>query len=84
MLTTSPFQFKIPITLGRADQFIKNVNLKGLFSVSNTSTHSPTEIRHSIINTLVKFGLFYVEMPGFFQCEYTSDITGLNTNSSNQ
>jgi len=80
MLTTSPFQFKVPLTLGRADQHIKNVNLKGLFSVNNTSTHTPTEIRQTIINTLVKFGLFYVEMPGFFQCEYTPDYT-LNSNA---
>jgi len=82
MLTTSPFQFKVPLTLGRADQHIKNVNLKGLFSVNNTSTHNPTEIRQSIITTLIKFGLFYVEMTGSFQCEYTADYT-LNTNNGN-
>lgn len=74
MLTTSPLQFRMPITLGRSDQHIKNVNLKGLFSVNNTSTRSPSEIRHSIIRTLTKLGLFYIEMPGSFQCEFNPEL----------
>ncbi|KAJ1975998.1 Serine/threonine-protein kinase [Dimargaris verticillata] len=55
----------------RADDHIRPVFLKGLFSVSTTSTRSPGAIRRNIMAALDKFDINYRECQGYFECIVT-------------
>lgn len=54
--------------------FIKPVFLKGLFSVSTTSTKPPLEIRKDIIRVLKQLGVSYKEIRGGFVCVHRPSI----------
>ncbi len=53
---------------------VKPVFLKGLFSVSTTSTKSVHEIRADIIRVLKQLGVDYTEIRGGFSCQHTPSI----------
>ncbi|KAJ1982606.1 Serine/threonine-protein kinase [Dimargaris xerosporica] len=55
----------------RADDHIRPVFLKGLFSVATTSSRSPTAIRRNIVAALDKFDINYRECQGYFECIVT-------------
>ncbi|KAJ2353576.1 Serine/threonine-protein kinase, partial [Coemansia sp. RSA 2618] len=52
----------------RADEHLKPVFLKGLFSVSTTSTRSPTVIRANLLGVLGDMPLRFHEGKGYFTC----------------
>ncbi|KAJ1817984.1 Serine/threonine-protein kinase [Coemansia sp. RSA 2599] len=52
----------------RADEYLKPVFLKGLFSVSTTSTRSPTAIRDNLLKVLSGMPLRFHEGKGYFTC----------------
>jgi hypothetical protein len=54
--------------------FVKPVFLKGLFSVSTTSTKPPLEIRKDIIRVLDQLGVSYKEIRGGFTCVHRPSI----------
>lgn len=55
---------------GRADENIRTVFLKGLFSVVNSSTKSPSVIRRDLLRVLTQENVTFVEYSGGFECEY--------------
>ncbi|KAJ1555039.1 serine/threonine-protein kinase KIN2 [Nowakowskiella sp. JEL0078] len=55
---------------GRADENVRSVNLKGLFSVVNTSTKSAPAIRDDLYRVFILIGLSFHECYGGFQCTY--------------
>ncbi|TGZ76284.1 Pkinase-domain-containing protein [Ascodesmis nigricans] len=57
-----------------AADYVKPVFLKGLFSVSTTSTRSPMEIRNDIIRVLNQLGVSYKEIRGGFACVHRPSI----------
>jgi len=57
-----------------AAEFVKPVFLKGLFSVSTTSTKTPMEIRNDIIRVLKQLGVSYKEIKGGFACVHRPSI----------
>jgi serine/threonine protein kinase len=59
-------------TAGRFDDHIKPVSLKGLFSVSNTSSKKPAVIREEILKVLKHLSISYQEYDGGFECKYAS------------
>ncbi|KAJ0268700.1 hypothetical protein COL940_013143 [Colletotrichum noveboracense] len=59
--------------LDRSD-LAKPVFLKGLFSVSTTSTKNVTEIRADIKRVLKGLGVDYIEIKGGFTCKHTPSI----------
>lgn len=58
----------------RTAENAKPVQLKGLFSVSTTSTKSVQVIRLDIIRVLHLLNIDYTEMRGGFQCRHTPSI----------
>ncbi|KAJ2874633.1 Serine/threonine-protein kinase [Coemansia aciculifera] len=52
----------------RADEYLKPVFLKGLFSVSTTSTRSPSAIRANLLGVLSEMPLRFHEGRGYFTC----------------
>ncbi|KAJ2801859.1 Serine/threonine-protein kinase [Coemansia guatemalensis] len=52
----------------RADEHLKPVFLKGLFSVATTSTRSPTVIRANLLGVLGDMPLRFHEGKGYFTC----------------
>ncbi|KAJ2827899.1 Serine/threonine-protein kinase, partial [Coemansia sp. 'formosensis'] len=52
----------------RADEYLKPVFLKGLFSVSTTSTKSPSAIRANLLGVLSEMPLRFHEGRGYFTC----------------
>lgn len=54
--------------------YVKPVFLKGLFSVSTTSTKPPSEIRRDIIRVLHQLGVSYKEIKGGFSCVHRPSI----------
>ncbi|KAK9765963.1 Serine/threonine-protein kinase [Basidiobolus ranarum] len=52
----------------RADSYTKPVFLKGLFSVSTTSTKKVTSIRADIVRVLDKLQIVWREGRGYFEC----------------
>jgi serine/threonine protein kinase len=56
----------------RADQGIKTVSLKGLFSVSNTTGLSPEEIRLRLISSMNACNVAFQETWGGFDLDWTS------------
>ncbi|KAJ1860599.1 Serine/threonine-protein kinase [Coemansia sp. RSA 989] len=52
----------------RADEHLKPVFLKGLFSVSTTSTRSPTVIRANLLDVLSGMPVRFHEGKGYFTC----------------
>jgi len=57
-----------------SSDFVKPVFLKGLFSVSTTSTKPPIEIRRDIIRVLQQLGVSYREIKGGFACVHRPSI----------
>jgi hypothetical protein len=57
-----------------SSDFVKPVFLKGLFSVSTTSTKPPIEIRRDIIRVLTQLGVSYNEIKGGFACVHRPSI----------
>lgn len=55
-------------------EHVKPVFLKGLFSVSTTSTRPVHEIREDIIRVLKQLGVEYKEIRGGFSCRHTPSI----------
>ncbi|KAJ2556163.1 Serine/threonine-protein kinase [Coemansia sp. RSA 1933] len=62
----------------RADEYLKPVFLKGLFSVATTSTRSPTAIRENLLRVLGAMPLRFHEGRGYFTCSMAT--TAANTN----
>ncbi|KAI8364740.1 uncharacterized protein BYT42DRAFT_167466 [Radiomyces spectabilis] len=62
------------IQTGTADQVIKPVFLKGLFSVSTTSTKHPSVIRADLIRVLERIGVKWRESKGRFECVHVPSI----------
>ncbi|KAL7316966.1 Serine/threonine-protein kinase, variant 2 [Mucor circinelloides] len=74
---------------GTADENIKPVFLKGLFSVTTTSTKHPSVIRADLIRVLERIGVKWRESKGRFECVHMPSIdlnrvvdSGSNDNSS--
>ena len=57
-----------------SSDFVKPVYLKGLFSVSTTSTKPPIVIRADIIRVLDQLGVSYKEIKGGFSCIHLPSI----------
>ena len=55
-------------------EYSKPVYLKGLFSVSTTSSKSVQFIRQDIIRVLTQLGVAYTEMKGGFTCRHAPSI----------
>lgn len=53
---------------GQADDKVKSVYVKGLFSVSTTSNKKPSAIRQELMRVLEKLNLHYRETKGRFVC----------------
>ncbi|ORX88590.1 Pkinase-domain-containing protein [Basidiobolus meristosporus CBS 931.73] len=53
---------------GKADSYTKPVFLKGLFSVSTTSSKKPVAIRADIIRVLDQLEIVWRERRGYFEC----------------
>ncbi|KAJ1734456.1 Serine/threonine-protein kinase [Coemansia sp. Benny D160-2] len=62
----------------RADEYLKPVFLKGLFSVATTSTRSPSVIRDNLLRVLGAMPLRFHEGRGYFTCSMAT--TTANTN----
>ncbi|KAJ2767196.1 Serine/threonine-protein kinase, partial [Coemansia nantahalensis] len=58
----------IEVAPPRADEYLKPVFLKGLFSVATTSTRSPTVIRANLLSVLGGMPLRFHEGKGYFTC----------------
>ncbi|KAJ2910299.1 Serine/threonine-protein kinase [Coemansia aciculifera] len=58
----------------RADEYLKPVFLKGLFSVSTTSTRSPTAIRANLLGVLSEMPLRFHEGRGYFTCSMATTV----------
>ncbi|TPX32893.1 hypothetical protein SmJEL517_g04049 [Synchytrium microbalum] len=67
----------LPPRKGRADEHVRPVYLKGLFTVQNTSTKPASVIRDDLIRVLAMNGIRAEEYRGGFSCEYTPSVTGL-------
>jgi hypothetical protein len=65
-----------------ADQNIKPVFLKGLFSVTTTSTKHPSIIRADLIQVLERIGVTWREGRGYFECVHMPSIDVTNTDMS--
>lgn len=59
---------------GTADENIKPVFLKGLFSVTTTSTKHPSVIRADLIRVLERIGVKWRESKGRFECVHVPSI----------
>ncbi|KAG0171325.1 serine/threonine-protein kinase KIN2 [Apophysomyces sp. BC1034] len=59
---------------GTADETIRPVFLKGLFSVSTTSTKHPSVIRADLIRVLERIGVKWRESKGRFECVHMPSI----------
>ncbi|CAO3592824.1 unnamed protein product [Absidia cylindrospora] len=59
---------------GTADEQIKPVFLKGLFSVSTTSTKHPSVIRADLIRVLERIGVKWRESKSRFECVHVPSI----------
>ncbi|KAJ2238363.1 Serine/threonine-protein kinase [Coemansia sp. RSA 1722] len=62
----------------RADDYLKPVFLKGLFSVSTTSTRSPTVIRDNLHKVLSEMPLRFHEGKGYFTCSMITSSGPMN------
>ncbi|KAI9494371.1 hypothetical protein BDB00DRAFT_938367 [Zychaea mexicana] len=59
---------------GTADETVKQVFLKGLFSVTTTSTKHPSVIRADLIRVLERIGVKWRETKGRFECVHMPSI----------
>ncbi|KAI8149884.1 kinase-like domain-containing protein [Fennellomyces sp. T-0311] len=59
---------------GTADETVKQVFLKGLFSVTTTSTKHPSVIRADLIRVLERIGVKWRESKGRFECVHMPSI----------
>ncbi|GMM33394.1 serine/threonine protein kinase [Saccharomycopsis crataegensis] len=64
-------------------EFAKTLYLKGFFSVQTTSTKPPAVIRQSIINSLEKLGVDFLEVKGGFVCTFLNKKEQALTGSHN-
>ncbi|OZJ03558.1 hypothetical protein BZG36_03105 [Bifiguratus adelaidae] len=69
-------------TSGTADEAIKPVFLKGLFSVTTTSTKHPSVIRSDLIRVLERSGVKWREIKGGFECVHIPSIDVGNAEST--
>ncbi|KAJ3089658.1 hypothetical protein HK102_005844 [Quaeritorhiza haematococci] len=60
----------ITLRPGRADEYVRSVFLKNLFSVVNTSTKSASAIRDDLVRVLLLNNITSHEYYGAFDCEY--------------
>lgn len=63
-----------PQNQGTADEQVKPVFLKGLFSVSTTSTKHPSVIRADLIRVLERIGVKWRESKSRFECVHVPSI----------
>lgn len=56
------------------EEFVPKAGLKGLFSVSTTSSKSPQIIQADLIRTLGKMGIIYKDLKGGYNCLYRPSI----------
>ncbi|KAI8081344.1 kinase-like domain-containing protein [Halteromyces radiatus] len=72
--------------LGTADEQVKPVFLKGLFSVSTTSTKHPSVIRADLIRVLERIGVKWRESKDRFECVHVPsiDMNRVTTDGSTQ
>ena len=63
-------------------ELAKPVFLKGLFSVSTTSTKSVPAIRTDVKRVLKQLGVDYTEIRGGFSCRHSPSIEAKNTNTN--
>lgn len=66
--------FSSPRSQGTADETVKQVFLKGLFSVTTTSTKHPSVIRADLIRVLERIGVKWRESKGRFECVHMPSI----------
>ncbi|KAJ2482186.1 Serine/threonine-protein kinase [Coemansia sp. RSA 2131] len=66
----------------RADEHLKPVFLKGLFSVSTTSTRSPTVIRANLLRVMGDMPLRFHEGKGYFTCSMATSGGSTNIQES--
>ncbi|KAJ2451517.1 Serine/threonine-protein kinase [Coemansia sp. RSA 2336] len=66
----------------RADEHLKPVFLKGLFSVSTTSTRSPTVIRANLLDVLSGMPVRFHEGKGYFTCSMETNSGPTNIQES--
>ncbi|KAJ1719067.1 Serine/threonine-protein kinase [Coemansia erecta] len=66
----------------RADEYLKPVFLKGLFSVATTSTRSPTAIRDNLLAVLARMPLRFHEGKGYFTCSVAAAAAPANLHAS--
>lgn len=64
---------------GRSSDNMKPVYLKGLFSVSTTSTKPLPVIRADIVRVLKQLGVDYTEIKGGYSCRHAPSIDGNNS-----
>ncbi|KAI9292468.1 Pkinase-domain-containing protein [Neoconidiobolus thromboides FSU 785] len=55
----------------------RSATLKGLFSVSTTSTKKAKIISDDILSALKKLGIKWKEIDGYFECQYCPDMMSL-------
>ncbi|KAI8329502.1 kinase-like domain-containing protein [Chlamydoabsidia padenii] len=68
---------------GTADEQVKPVFLKGLFSVSTTSTKHPSVIRADLIRVLERIGVKWRESKSRFECVHVPSIDMNRVNDPN-
>ncbi|KAJ1887240.1 Serine/threonine-protein kinase [Kickxella alabastrina] len=66
----------------RADDYLKPVFLKGLFSVATTSTRSPAAIRDNLLGVLAGMPLRFHEGRGYFTCSMATAAGPANLQES--
>lgn len=56
------------------DEYVQRTGLKGLFSVSTTSSKSPQVIRADLLRTLDKLGIIHQDVKGGYTCSHRPSI----------
>lgn len=59
---------------GSQDEYVQRTGLKGLFSVSTTSSKSPQVIRSDLLRTLDKLGIEHKDIKGGYNCLHQPSI----------
>lgn len=59
---------------GSQDEYVQRTGLKGLFSVSTTSSKSPQVIRADLLRTLNKLGIVHQDVKGGYACVHRPSI----------
>ncbi|ORY75448.1 kinase-like domain-containing protein [Protomyces lactucae-debilis] len=64
------------------DEYVQRTSLKGLFSVSTTSSKSPQVIRLDLVRTLDRLGVQHKDVKGGYACMYRPSIEQAPTSTS--